>query len=277
MADYRYLQTQRNRGVLTVTMVNPPKNLLNATMVEELHAVVDALAGDDDTRVLILTGDADGIFITHYDVGELAGLSDAVRSRPAASPAIDTDAANRPRPELHAMNRLTLKLAALQQPVIAAINGTAMGGGCELALGCDFRLMARGPYLFGLPEVRVGILPGAGGTQRMTRLIGVAKALELMLLGNAVDPEEAERLGLVNRAVDRDRLMPEALALANELASRPHLSVALIKQCIRQGIDMPIEDGLRFEQDAFMQTIRSEDAARLMRAYLASDRPLDQQ
>jgi enoyl-CoA hydratase/carnithine racemase len=174
------------------------------------------------------------------------------------------------------MHQLLLALQSLPQPVIAAVNGTAMGGGWELALACDFRIVARGGVV-GLPEVRVGILPGAGGTQRMARLIGTGKALELMLLGNTVDADTAERLGLAHRAVDPDQLMPEALALAKELASRPRLSLALIKQCVLQGSEMPLEDGLRLEQRAFWQTMRSDDAQRLMRQYLGSDRRLDQQ
>lgn len=285
MSDYRYLQVRRDGAALIVTMANPPRNLLNATMVEELHTVVDALADDASTRVLVLTGGADGIFITHYDVGELSSLSDAVRAtRESASAAEAAPARERAPRELHPLNRLSLKMAALPQPVIAAVNGTAMGGGCELALACDFRIMAeRGlaegapPAMFGLPEVRVGILPGAGGTQRMTRLLGTAKALELMLLGDAVDAATAERIGLAHRAVEPRRLMDEVLLLANELASRPRLSVALIKQCILRAHDMPLEDGLRYESEAFMQTVRSDDASRLMRAYLQSARPLNEQ
>jgi enoyl-CoA hydratase len=136
--------------------------------------------------------------------------------------------------------------------------------------------MARGGQI-GLPEVRVGILPGAGGTQRMTRLLGSAKALELMLLGNTLDADAAEHAGLVHRACDPDRLMPDVLALASDLSSRPPLSIALIKQCVRQGAEMPLIDGLKFEQDAFWQAMRSDDAKRLMRGYLESDRPLDEQ
>jgi enoyl-CoA hydratase len=274
MSGYKYLQVRREGPVLIATMANPPRNLLNAPMVEELHTLVDALPGDVDTRVLVLTGGADGIFITHYDVGELSTLSDVVRTRPTAELAADTA----PRtPQLHPLNRLSLKLAALPQPVIAAINGTAMGGGCELALACDFRIMARRGVI-GLPEVRVGILPGAGGTQRMTQLIGAAKALELMLLGEAVDADTAARLALVHRAVDPDALMPETLSFANELASRPRLSIALIKQCVRKALEpLPIEERLRFESEAFMQTMRSDDASRLMKAYLQSERPLNEQ
>jgi|CXWL01.1.fsa_nt_gi enoyl-CoA hydratase len=274
MSDFKYLQTRQDGAVLIATMINPPRNLLNAAMVEELHTLVDTLT--DDVRVLVLTGGADGIFITHYDVGELSTLSDIVR----AAPATDISPANADAPrrrELHPLNRLSLKLAALPQPVIAAINGTAMGGGCELSLACDFRIMARRGVI-GLPEVRVGILPGAGGTQRMTRLIGAAKALELMLLGEAVDADTAARLGLVHRAVDAADLMPETMRLANELASRPPQAVALIKQCVQQALEpLPLEDRLSFESDRFLELMRSEDASRLMKAYLQSERPLNEQ
>lgn len=275
MAEYKFLQTRREGPVLIATMSNPPRNLLNAPMVEELHTLVDLLADDAETRVLVLTGGADGIFITHYDVGELSALSDAVRSGPAPQPETETRDA-RPA-QLHPLNRLSLKFAALPQPVIAAINGTAMGGGCELALSCDFRIAARGGVI-GLPEVRVGILPGAGGTQRMTQLIGAAKALELMLLGNAVDADTAAAFGLVHRAVDASDLMAGTMKLANELASRPPLSIALIKQCVQKALEpLPIDERLAFESAKFMETMRSEDASRLMRDYLQSERPLNEQ
>lgn len=276
MPEFKYLQTRREGPVLIATMTNPPRNLLNAPMVEELHALVDTLPEDEAVRVLVLTGGAEGIFITHYDVGELDVLSDAVRSRPASEQSATTQDGPRPR-ELHALNRLSLKLAALPQPVIAAVNGTAMGGGCELALACDFRIIARGG-VFGLPEVRVGILPGAGGTQRMTRLIGAAKAMELMLLGNAVDADTAARLGLVHRAVDSADLMPETLKLANDLALRPRHAVALIKQCIQKALEpLPLEDRLAFESERFIELLRTDDASQLMKAYLKSERPLNEQ
>ena len=265
MTDFKYIQTRREGAALVATLTNPPRNFLNAPMVAELNALAGALEGDKDVRVLVLTGGVEGIFITHYDVGELSTLSDRMQGAGASPPA-----------ELHAMHQALLKLQALPQPVIAAINGTAMGGGCELALACDFRYMAVGG-LIGLPEVRVGILPGAGGTQRMTRLLGAARAMELMLLGDVVDAETAERIGLVHRALAPDRLMPEALALADELAQRPPLSVALIKQCVLQGSQMPLMEALHFEQDAFWQTMRSPDAPRLMRDYLKSERPLSEQ
>jgi enoyl-CoA hydratase len=268
MSEYKYLQTRREGAAFVVTMTNPPKNLMNTMMVAELTAVATDLENDNETRALILTGGVEGIFITHYDVGELAIVSDRARQSESIGRGDD----------LHDMHRLLLKLQSLPQVVIAAINGTTMGGGCELALACDFRLMEKRPgAVMGLPEVRVGILPGAGGTQRMTRLLGVAKAMELMLLGNTVDAETAERIGLVHRAVEPGAAVSEAGALGAQIAERPALSVRMIKQCILQGSEMPLLEGLRFEQEAFWKTMRSEDARRLMKAYLASDRPLDEQ
>jgi enoyl-CoA hydratase len=263
--DYEYLQTRREGTSLIAVINNPPQNYLNAHIVVELSRLADEVADDAAIRALVITGAVEGIFVTHYDVGELTVTSDAAREREGFGEG-----------QLHGMHRLLLKLGGLRVPVIAAINGTAMGGGCELALACDFRYMARGGQI-GLPEVRVGILPGAGGTQRMTRLVGQAKALELMLLGNTLDADAAEHVGLVHRACDPDDLMPQVLALAAELASRPPLSIELIKQCVRRGAEMPLEGALAFEQDAFWKTMRSDDAAHLMRAYLKSDRPLDQQ
>ena len=288
-----HVQTRAEGPVLVATLSNPPRNFMNAVMVQEIAQLVDDVERDEAVRAIVFTGGVDGIFITHYDVGELSRASDAVRERaprdegepslrraaaadePARAEAVQPE---RPRAQaqLHPLNRLTLKMHALPQPVIAAINGTAMGGGCEFTLACDFRIAAKG-YQIGLPEVRVGILPGAGGTQRMTRLLGTAKAMELMLLGDTVEASTAERIGLVHRAVEPERVLPEAMALANELASRPRLSVALIKQCILRGVEMPLEDALRFEQDAFGETMRSDDASRLMRGYLSSDRPLNEQ
>jgi len=265
VAEYRFLQTRIEGATLVCTITNPPQNFLNASIVVELTQLANGVAEDDDVRALVLTGGVPNIFITHYDVSELSGTADAARERESIGAG-----------ELHGMHQLLLKLGQLRVPVIAAINGTAMGGGCELALACDFRYMARGGQI-GLPEVRIGILPGAGGTQRMTRLLGAAKALELLLLGDTLDADAAERVGLVHRACDPDQLMPDVLALASELASRPRLSIALIKQCVRQGAEMPLIDGLKFEQDAFWQTMRTDDAARLMKGYLASDRPLNEQ
>jgi len=270
MIPMEYVTTRREDNVLIITLTNPPRNFMNARMVIEMAEAVDAAEHDDDVRAIIFTGGVDGIFITHYDVGELSRASDVSREQIPAPRQPSTNI------DLHPLNKLMLRLQRLPQPVIAAINGTAMGGGCEFTLACDFRIMAKGCQI-GLPEVRVGILPGAGGTQRMARLLGAPKALELMLLGNTVDADEAARIGLVHRAVDKNSVLSEAIALGRELASRPRLSVALIKKCVVEGLQLPIEEALRLEQRSFNETMRSDDASRLMRAYLGSNRPLNEQ
>ena len=267
MDDYEFIRTERQDTAMIARLDNPPRNLLNAKMVVELGALVTAVEADEDVRTLILTGASEGTFILHYDVGELSAASDLAREQP---PPPATAAG-----ELHGMHKLLLALQEMSKPVIAAINGTAMGGGCELALACDFRYIARGGII-GLPEVRVGILPGAGGTQRMARLLGTAKALELMLLGQVIDADEAERIGLVHKAVEPDQLLPAVLELAGELADRPPLSLALIKRCILKGTELPLIDALRLEQDAFLETMRSDDASRLMRGYQEEDVPLNE-
>jgi enoyl-CoA hydratase len=266
--DYEFIKSERSDQAMIARLDNPPRNLLNAKMVLELGALVNAVEADDTIRTLILTGASEGTFILHYDVGELSTASDLAREQAPPPPSAGDG-------ELHGMHKLLLAIQDLSKPVIAAINGTAMGGGCELALACDFRYIARGG-VFGLPEVRVGILPGAGGTQRMARLLGTAKALELMLLGQVVDADEATRVGLVHKAVEPQELLTAALALASELAERPPLSLALIKRCIIKGSELPLTDGLRLEQDAFLETMRSDDASRLMRRYHQEDIPLNE-
>jgi enoyl-CoA hydratase len=260
MPEYQYIKTQREEDALVATLVNPPRNFLNAPMVSEIQALAEEAEADSEVRSLILTGGVEGIFITHYDVGELSTSADAPPEEGAVAAG----------PELHGMHQALLRFESLSKPVIAAINGIAMGGGCELALGCDFRYMSQGGVI-GLPEVRVGILPGGGGTQRMTRLLGTAKALELMMIGNVVDADTAERIGLVHRAVAPERLRTEVLTLARELAQRPPLSVALIKQCVHQGSEMPLREALLLEQDAFWKTMQSAEAQRLMREYVQAN------
>lgn len=267
MTTYTYLQTRREGPVLIATMVNPPKNFLNAPMVEELLALAGALADDKETRVLVLTGGADGIFITHYDVGELTLLSDAVRSRAGDMPPRADAPADRPRRELHALNRLSLKLAALPQPVIAAINGTAMGGGCELALACDIRLASE-KAKFGQPEIGLGITPGFGGTQRLPRNIGVGWAKYLVLSGRHIRADEALRIGLVQAVFPKDELMPQALKLADELAAKSPLAMRYCKAAVNAAADTDITTGQGIERDLFALAFASEDQCEGRAAFL---------
>jgi enoyl-CoA hydratase/carnithine racemase len=172
-----------------------------------------------------------------------------------------------PPEELHPIHQAFNRLQSLPKPVLAAINGLAIGGGCELALACDFRFMAR-TSVIGLAEVSVGILPGAGGTQRMARLLGTAKALEMILLSKLLTADEAEAIGLIHKAFDPQDLMPGVMGFARALAKRPPVSVAQVKKCIHEGVQLPLLDGLKLEQDCFWETMRSPDALRLMTDYV---------
>jgi enoyl-CoA hydratase/carnithine racemase len=164
------------------------------------------------------------------------------------------------------------RIMLMPKVVIAAINGDCMGGGYELALACDFRLAADGPYQIGLPEAVLGILPGGGGTQRLPRLIGRGRALEVMLFGNVYHPREAERLGMVNRVLAPETLMSFAMGWARTLAKRPPRSIAAIKRAVNLGADRDLEAGLYIERTEMRDVMCTEDARTIMNAYNAAVR-----
>jgi enoyl-CoA hydratase len=261
--SYHHLEIRAQANVTTCSIANPPHHTLTAEGVLELHSLLDSIEGDDTVRALILTGRGEGVFISHYEVAELAAEAEAERPRAATGST---------RRELHALHRLCLRLEALGIPTIAAVNGNAGGGGCELALACDFRLLCNGPYHFGLPETNVGIIPGAGGTQRFTRLLGIARALDLILHGQRLSPQEALSVGLAHRVFESHEFSAQVDAFAANLASRSPIALAQAKRAIRDGADKTLEEGLHLEQACFDQTMRSRDAAGAMRAWLRNER-----
>lgn len=249
--------------VAVATHANPPRHTLTAAGLMELHAVLDGFEGEGAPRVLVLTGGDDGVFVAHYEVGELAEAS----SRQQGSAPADADA-----PRLHAFHRLCLRLEAMDTLTIAALNGHAAGGGLELALACDFRLVCDGDYRFGLPETSVGIIPGAGGTQRLARLVGTARALDLVLHARLVDPSELEALGLAHRRYAASDFAREVRAFADDLAARAPVALAQAKRAIRRGAEAPtLEAGLAIEQTAFERTMATQDAAGAMKAFLRGE------
>jgi enoyl-CoA hydratase len=223
-------------------------------MVQELDQLTREVEARADDRVLVLTGGVDGIFITHYDVGELVAAADAGAARTGDALAF--------------IHQLFNRIERMPKVTVAALNGTAMGGGCELSLACDFRLMADGPFRYGLPETSLGIIPGAGGTQRMARLLGAARALDLILHAEIMEPRAAHAVGLVHRLLPADGFLDHALAFADDLAQRAPIALAAAKDAIRRGVEVPLDDGLAVEQGAFLRTMRSADAREAMRAYL---------
>lgn len=252
-----YFRIARTDGVAVCTIVNPPMNYLVGAMAAELGQLVGELASDRNVRSVIFTGGVAGKFITHASVEELVPLT----ADPEQFRQTGTDA-------LAAYHALLNGVQRLPKPVVAAINGDCMGGGFELALSCDFRLAAMGPYLIGLPESRMGIMPGAGGTQRLTRLIGAARALEVMLFGNVYQPDEAARLGLVHRVVPEHDLMGIALDWARQLAKQPPKSLAMIKRAVHDGGDTDLEHGLAIERECFVEVMCTRDARVGLQAYV---------
>ena len=252
--EARFFQTETDGPVVIWRFSNPPKNLWTIETMVEFDDLVESLYDDADLRVGVLASAREDVFIQHFDVSLLVQLGEVLK----ADPAIPLEP-----PAPRGVYRRGPK------PVIATINAPVSGGGLELCMACDFRFMSRGAWV-AQPEVAIGILPGGGGTQRMPRLIGLGRALELQLTGRQVFAEEAERIGLVTRACDPPRLMPEALEFARSLAAQPAMAVQLIRRCIYEGTEMPLEEGLALESELFRQTLVGGDALERMRTYVAA-------
>lgn len=251
-----HLAIERRGDVVRCRMSNPPTHTLVAAEVAELSDFVAGLGSD--VRVVIFEGGGDGVFIAHYEVGELAAASEG-------GGAVLGDEA---RGDLHAMHRLLMLIEAAPWVSIAALDGSAAGGGFEFALACDFRLASDGPWRFGLPETSVGIIPGAGGTQRLPRLIGAARALDLILHAETFDARRAFDLGLVHRLYPRSDFAAQLEAFADDLAGRAPLALVAAKRAIRQGLEQPLAEALALEQREFDRVMASDDAAGAMRAWL---------
>ena len=265
--SYRHLDIDEPAaGVVRCTMSNPPRHTLVADELAEIVDFVAAMQRRGDVRVVIFTGGGEGVFIRHYEVGELADSAEG-RQRSAGEAA--AEAAEPAR--LHRFNQLTVDMQRAPFVTIAAVNGNAAGGGLEFALGCDFRLAADGDYRLGLPETGVGIIPGAGGTQRFARLLGVAKALDLILHGTLLTPCEALAHGLVHQVHAAGDLQQAALEYAQTLARRSPVALAAAKEAIYRGAETDLENGLRVEQAQFSRCMGTRDAAVAMRSVLTGD------
>lgn len=240
-------------GVAVIRFVNPPSGLLTGAMTVELDTQIRTLAEDSAVRAVILTGGQPDCFIRHFDIAELAVAAAAVRANPPD-----------PNAEWHSslFHRISRFLEQMDKPTIAAINGICMGVGYELALACDLRIASRGEYPIGLPEVNIGICPGGGGTVRLTRLLGVSRALELLYTGQTFPPERAAAVGLVNW-VAADALA-DARALARDLTTRSPAALAAIKQVSRVSADLDIEAALTAEQRVVNLRMGSTEMATLM-------------
>lgn len=240
-------------GAIAVLTLDRPKvlNALNILMIEELSHAFASLAQESGVRSVVLTGAGDRAFAAGADISELAALPGALGGAAQA----------------RSGQALTLQIERLPLPVIAAVNGFALGGGCELALACDIRIASEAAK-FGQPEVNLGLMPGYGGTQRTARLLGRGMAMYLCLTGETIDAAEAHRIGLVQRVVAPADLLPEAKRIAATIAAKAPLAVAATKRAIADGISLPIESGLGLEALGFGTLVDTEDFAEGTKAFL---------
>ena len=263
---FKHLRIVDEGQIVTCYLSNPPTHTLTAEGVIEIHKILDIMETKKDLRVLTFTGDGDEVFIRHYEVGELAETAEKNLNK--------TQVNSDPK-ELHGFHRMLLRLRDLDAIVVAGINGNTAGGGCEFSLGCDLRIMSDGDYKIGLPETSVGILPGGGGTQRLARLIGASRALDLILHARLLTPHEAESFGIINKIIPHKNFHEGLNHYCQDIANRAPIALSQVKKIIHKGLDMTLEEGLLLEQKAFDITMNSEDAAQAMRALLTAEENIE--
>jgi enoyl-CoA hydratase/carnithine racemase len=238
------IRVEREGVAALVTIVRPPVNAISRATAVALLEALTAAEADPTCRALVLTGDGDRYFSAGADLTELRSDADDVT----------------------ASVEVTRRLEASRLPVVAAVNGYALGGGCEIALACDLRICSD-TARFGQPEIKLGIMPGWGGTQRLPRLLGRGRALEMLLTGDQVDSGRALEWGLVTRVVPAGDLRKTALSLSHLIGMRPPLAVAAIKRAVRAGLEGSLEAGLLHEQEEFARLLATEDAREGLAAF----------
>jgi enoyl-CoA hydratase len=253
---YRNILFEVDNGVATLTFNRPQVlNALNQDTLDELAAAVRSVQDDEEIRVLILTGSGDRAFMAGADINELQKM-DALSAKYFA---------DRGQVLLFTLERLDI-------PVIACVNGFALGGGCELAMACDF-IYASETASFGQPEINLGFIPGFGGTQRLLRLVGRARAKELCFTGAMISAQEASDMGLVNKVFPPDRLMEETRKVARVIAAKGRVAVRAAKHVIDQGADVDLKNGCAMEVESFALCFASEDAKEGTTAFLEKRKP----
>jgi enoyl-CoA hydratase len=253
--SYETLLVERRERVAIITINRPEKrNALNIKTREEGASVLEELSADETVRVVIFTGAGDKAFVAGADIAEFAGRT-AITQR-----------------EVMLGRSLFTAIDVFPKPVIAMVNGYCLGGGCELALACDLRI-ASDKASFGQPEINLGIIPGGGGTQRLTRLVGEGKAMELILTGDIIDAQTAYNLGLVNMVVPATDLEAKTMELANRIAEKSPVALRMAKEAVKLASRSNLDEGLRREVDLFALCFSSEDKNEGVNAFLEKRKP----
>ncbi len=285
----RHLRIEQRGRVLQVLLDNPPANFLTTAVMQELADLLEDLEQRQDIGAVILSGAADGVFLTHFDVDEIErAVAPITFSMPAwlTRLLLESESLLRHLPgarkllrrtllagvaDMNLFHEVTAHMRRMDKVFIAAINGLALGGGCELALACDLRLMAEDDQVerfLGQPEVLIGLIPGGGGTQMLARSLGVARALELCLEGQLLEPRQALALGLVNGLAPAEELLEPADALAQRLSRRSPQAVRLIKRSIYQAASRDWTEGMASEKAGFLSAASQGNTRRAMREYI---------
>src|SRR5437588_11785147 len=247
MPNYQYILVDRDERVGIATLTRPKElNALNFQLVNELAGALEGFDRDDEIRCIIITGAGEKAFAAGADIKEMAGSSPA---------------------EITAGFEGWLRIKRIHKPMIAAVGGYAVGGGCELALYCDM-IVASENARFGQPEVLIGVMPAAGGTQRLARTIGKYRTMEIVLTGAQVSAQEMAAYGLVNRVVPKGEHLNEAIKLAKTVAAQAPIAVRLIKEAVLAAFETPLEEGLALERKNFVLTLNTEDRLEGMRAFI---------
>lgn len=285
----RHLRIEQRGRVLQVLLDNPPANFLTTAVMQELADLLEDLEQRQDIGAVTLSGAADGVFLTHFDVDEIErAVAPITFSMPAwlTRLLLESESLLRHLPgarkllrrtllagvaDMNLFHEVTAHMRRMDKVFIAAINGLVLGGGCELALACDLRLMAEDDQVerfLGQPEVLIGLIPGGGGTQMLARSLGVARALELCLEGQLLEPRQALALGLVNGLAPAEELLEAADALAQRLSRRSPQAVRLIKRSIYQAASRDWTEGMASEKAGFLSAASQGNTRRAMREYI---------
>jgi len=253
---YQHILFEIKEAIATITF-NRPKalNALNSELLDELSQALDEIARNETVKVLVLTGAGDKAFVAGADISELATFN-SLEAKLFSKKGHDT------------FNRLL----ALPIPVVAAVNGYALGGGCEVALACDF-IYASENAMFGLPEINLGLMPGFGGTQRLPRLVGKNTAKEMIFTGKMISAVEAKQIGLVNKVCPAGALMEEVLKTAHVIAQKGKVSLRAAKQAVDHGMNVDLASGCAMEMDGFALCLASDDSKEGTRAFLEKRKP----
>jgi len=256
MGAWQYIRTEVEDKIAVLTIDHPPVNSFNRQVVTELDQAIDELLANDGVKAIVITGGGTNAFVAGADIPEIKGLLDQPQNGYAAA-----------REFIERGQGINLKIEKATKPVIAAINGFCLGGGLELAMSCHMRICSDRARL-GQPEINLGIIPGWGGTQRLSRIVGKGKAIELILTGDMVTAQDAYRVGLVNKVVPAGAVLKEARDLARKIVTKSRFPIAAALRAITDGMAVPIEEGLKVEADQFVSLANTEDIREGVGAFL---------